>query len=174
MDSLKTYAKKTHNFFKKFTKDRFIHIYDITSRLLKTIFFLLIVFLLIVYWNDLDLLKTSKKLIERIAEFKTVEQQIAFRTEDLIPPDSSTDKNRNVYQDGNVVFTTDKIYNLEINNCFIDKMLVQSTPRYKDDFSYNGVRFKITNIRESIGLLIENNKAEGPVVRGVQCEILEN
>jgi hypothetical protein len=75
----------------------------------------------------------------------------------------------NIYQNGQVVFTMDKPYDISKKQFTIDKMVIKGKPNYEQFFLYAGVKIRIVHIKEQIGLLISNSGVEGPVLRGVDC-----
>ena len=78
-----------------------------------------------------------------------------------------------VYQFGQLVFTTDKPYEISGDTIMFDKLLLKGRPDYEKNFLYAGTEIKITaTINEYIGLLVSNGSVEGPVLRGVQCQIV--
>lgn len=154
--------------------DWFVYIYDVISRGFKSIGFVLIVLLLIIYWKDIDILGTTRKMVAKYAEFRTIDNRIAFTSTIDSTQEPATESDKNVYQNGSLVFITDKVYNLTPENCFIDKMFVQSTPNYQGEFLYNKTKIKITNIQGYIEMLFTKGGFEGPLVQGVKCEIINN
>ncbi len=75
----------------------------------------------------------------------------------------------NIYQNGKVVFTVDKQYDVSKKQLTIDKMVIKDEPNYKQSFLYAGAKIRIVHIKESIRLLISSSGVEGPVLRGVDC-----
>ncbi len=145
--------------------------YDFFERLFKILFF--IVLIILVIWlvkyqgNSVDLEKTFAELIPKFIVFEqaaptTVESKPTTKTIDYL----------GIYQFGQLVFTTDKPYEISGNTIAFDKLLLKGRPDYEKNFVYADAEIKITAINEYIGLLVSGGSVEGPVLRGVQCQIV--
>lgn len=78
----------------------------------------------------------------------------------------------NIYQFGQLVFTTDKLYEITSDTLEFDKLLLKGRPDYEKTFVYAGVEIRIMHINEYIGLLVSGGAVEGPVLRGVRCAVV--
>jgi len=150
--------------------EQFSYCYDVISKVLKTGFVFLIFSLLYIHWDKIDAYQTQLNLIEGYVAIQSNEVETTKPTKPEDPV-IEIDKDH-IYQDEKIIFTLYKEQDLSTESCFFEKLLVNGTPDYKGEFMYKDVKFKITNIQEYIGLLIGEGKAEGPVLKGVQCVIL--
>ncbi|MGH9462076.1 MAG: hypothetical protein ACRD1X_12715 [Vicinamibacteria bacterium] len=70
------------------------------------------------------------------------------------------------------MFTTDRPYQITGVRLVFDKLLVKGNPDYTKPFLYAGREIMIMRIEEYIGLLVSGGGMEGPVLRGVVCDVL--
>lgn len=70
---------------------------------------------------------------------------------------------------GEVVGTTDQIYPIEGAEVTFGEILVQGD--LSGDLRYNGAVLRVKHINATIGLLIDQRGARGPVWQGVTCVV---
>ncbi|MCK4905071.1 hypothetical protein KAS42_02340 [bacterium] len=151
--------------------EKFNLVYDFIERLFKILFF--IVLIILVIWlvkyqgHSVDLEKTFDGLISK---FIVIEQTAPMTVESK--PITKTIDYLGIYQFGQLVFATDKPYEISGNTILFDKLLLKGRPDYEKNFVYADAEIKITTINEYIGLLVSGGSVEGPVLRGVQCQIV--
>lgn len=144
---------------------KFNLIYDFLARIIKFIFFVLIVFIICWKFPHIDWASTSKAIVEEKTPIK-------FEKPEIEKPPLIKDY-LNIYQYGQLVFSVDKPYEIPSSDIIVfDKLLLKGRPNYDKLFLYAGVEIKITKINESIGMLISGGAVEGPLLRGVYCKII--
>ena len=77
------------------------------------------------------------------------------------------------YQNDRAVIHLDKPYNISVKEFTVDKMNILNRPNLDETFNYMGKTIKINKIQQQIGLLVTSSGAEGPVLMGVKCIVLD-
>jgi len=151
--------------------DKFNYWFDFIWRIKSLIITLIIIALTIVLWPYIDWRGTRDNLIAEHTPFKIIDptatSDISSEVVKLAP---NTDY-VNIYQNGKIIFTVDKPYDISKKQFTIDKISIKGSPNYKQPFSYAGAKIRIVHINEIIGLLITGRGAEGPVLRGIDCVV---
>ena len=141
-------------------------LYDRWSKSLKVILFLLAFYFVLSNRQYLDI----RKVVCGVSGIP-VENCVVVKSEPSKPvPGEEPEKV--LKQNSETVFEIRGEFKLTTTSCFFEKMLVVGNPDYDQVFSYDNKKFKIVNIQDYIGLLFEGGKAEGPVVRGVSCSLV--
>ena len=182
-----------NNFLTKFNS-----VYDFISRIVKGLVFLAIVAILLWKLPFINWGRTSNELINKYTSVQVESPKLSSmsdtttRQERLITENPKprplarrsspqvrtlqTEKPNldylGVYQFGQLVFTVDKPYDISTGTFVFDKLLIKGNPDYQKNFLYAGVEIKITRIAESIGLLVSGGSVEGPLLRGVSCQVV--
>ncbi len=165
--------------------------YDFVARLMKMLVVIVVLALLMWKWPLIDWRGTSSQLIAKNSPFQVrgaepapptatepgpPTQQVPAQP----PPPQATapeptvhEKDYlNIYQFGQLVFTTDKPYEIKGRTIVFDKLLLKGRPEYDKPFLYVGVEIKVTHINEYVGLLVSGSAVEGPVLMGVHCDLV--
>ena len=145
--------------------DKFNYWYDFLARVVRILLLLGLILLFVVFrmWRYINWPDIPRDIIDKYTFLK------------ISPPSTTSIVGTteidyvNIYQNGKVVFTVDKQYDVSKKQLTIDKMVIKDEPNYKQSFLYAGVKIRIVHIKERIELLISNNGVEGPVLRGVDC-----
>lgn len=77
-----------------------------------------------------------------------------------------------IYQFGQLVFSTDRPYEITGDTVVFDKLLLKGKPDYEKAFLYAGAEIMIVHIETYIGLLVSGASVEGPVLKGVRSQVI--
>ncbi len=180
--------------------EKFKRIYDLLVPVVKAGLFLIAVALVVWAWHSIDWSATKNKVIAQYTPFslqsptespQVVAPPILQPPSPVTPPKQPPPKPPvpppppppppppslkadylNVYQFGQLVFTTDKPYEIKGDTLVFDKLLVKGKPDYSRLFMYAGVEIKIDHINQYIGLLVSGGAVEGPLLLGVYCTVV--
>ena len=175
--------------------------YDLSARIVKLLLFVVATVLLLWKWPYIDWGRTSTGLVERYTPLQ-VQPQVGSApptgaVAPAAPPASSAGRPSQpasgrpppstptspsatspgadylgVYQFGQLVFSTDRPYEIKGDILVFDKLLLKGKPDYEKTFLYAGAEIKITHIEAYIGLLVSGGSVEGPVLKGVRCQVV--
>ncbi len=175
--------------------------YDLSARIVKLLLFVVATVLLLWKWPPIDWGRTSTGLVEKYTPLQ-VQPQVSFapptgavapaapparsagRPSEPAPgpPPPSTPTSPSatspgtdylgIYQFGQLVFSTDRPYEIKGDTLVFDKLLLKGKPDYEKTFLYAGAEIKITHIEAYIGLLVSGGSVEGPVLKGVRCQVV--
>lgn len=176
--------------------------YDLSARIVKLLLFVVAIVLLLWKWPYIDWGHTSTDLVEKYTPFQVQKPQVrsALPTGAVAPaappassagrpsqpapgpPPPSTPTSPSatspgtdylgVYQFGQLAFSTDRPYEIKGDTILFDKLLLKGKPDYGKTFLYAGAEIKITHIEAYIGLLVSGGSVEGPVLKGVRCQVV--
>lgn len=170
--------------------ETFNHVFDFVARLVTLILVAIALVLLVRYRRYIDWPRTGNELIAKRTpiQLQTRETQaspgIPEPTQAPAPPTARPPTPPQppatgvaadyltIRQFGQVVFTTDRPYQITGVRLVFDKLLVKGNPDYTKPFLYAGREIMIMRIEEYIGLLVSGGGMEGPVLRGVVCDVL--
>jgi len=150
--------------------DKFNYRYDFLARIAKLLFLLGVIVYAGYRLTDIDWSKTVEEHIPLAFSQPLPFSETSTFTKEPITLSPQTDY-VNMYQNGQVVFTLDKPYDVSKKQLTIEKMIIKGKPNYKQSFLYAGAEIRIVRIKERIGLLISGSGVEGPVLRGVDCTV---
>lgn len=145
--------------------DNFNYWFDFLARIVKLLILLGLLLVVLYMWRYINWPDVPRNILDKYTFFTT-----------SFPAATSSTGTKeidhiNIYQNGQVVFTMDKPYDISKKQFTIDKMVIKGKPNYEQFFLYAGVKIRIVHIKEQIGLLISSSGVEGPVLRGVDCVV---
>ena len=157
--------------------ETFNRVFDFLARLIKLGLFIVAILLLSWRWSYVDWSRTATELIKKYTPVQVQEPPTSATSTtisvQLTPPVARPPIDYlGVYQFGQLVFTTDKPYEVREDTVVFEKLLQKGRPDFDKNFLYAGAEIKITAINEYIGLLVSGGSVEGPVLRGVRCQVI--
>lgn len=145
--------------------DKFNYWYDFLARIVKLLILLGLLLVVLCMWRYINWPDVPRNILDKYTFFTTSSPSATSST------GTKEIDHVNIYQNGQVVFTVDKPYDVSKKQLTIDKMIIKGKPNYEQFFLYAGVKIRIVRIEEYIGLLVSGSGVEGPVLRGVDCMV---
>src|SRR5690349_9380619 len=131
--------------------ERFNTGYDFLERIAKLLLFSLAILLVVWKWRTIDWSGTASDIINNYAPIKV--QDLQNPTERPHETPGPPVDYLSIYQFGQLVFSTDKPYEIHGDTIIFDRLLLKGRPDYSQPFVYAGTEIKIVRINEYIGVL---------------------
>jgi len=77
---------------------------------------------------------------------------------------------KEIYKAGEVVGITDQEYNIEGSTVVFNDVLVKGD--MSGEIEYNGNKLRVVRINQQIGMEVGAQGPRGPVMKGVECELI--
>ena len=135
--------------------------YNFLARVSKLLLLVAVVVVVCVKWPEIDLDESARRLVEQ-------ETPLALQSEK--PPTAAREPERDpifVYQTNEPTLKLERAYLSTEGELLVDEALVVGSPDFGEPFEYRGRSYRVSQIREYIGLLVSNRGSRGPVLRGI-------
>ena len=164
----------------KFKKviETFNTLYDVLARIIKIFLFIIVIVILFWRFPYIDWNSTSRAIVSQNSpiKFENPVNEIPLKISNNNHTEQPSNKidYLNIMQFGQIIFSVDKPYDITSETIIFDKLLLKGRPDYDKPFLYGEVEIKIIKINEYIGMLVSGSAVQGPLLRGVHCEIIRN